>query len=462
MGFEAASRRRHPPPPPSWLCARSPLSTRLSPAHLSTRPASRSFSCKSAALCCSGDSTRPSSSPSARSYGRRWYNPLRRRRVPPEDRPSPEIVRRWIGADQPLAAQMKFTVVSYNILGDKNASKHRDLYTDIPSQYMRWEWRKRVICEELIGWNPDIICLQEVDKYFELSKILEKAGYVGSYKRRTGDAVDGCAIFWKANEFWLLEEESIKFKELGLRDNVAQLLVFQACKAESKQLLVGNIHVLYNPSRGDVKLGQIRHLSSRANSLSEKWGSIPVLLAGDFNTTPQSALYKFLSTSKLDIMSYDRRELSGQRSCHPAQVFGEKQDLSNSLFLIDRFLTCCWTDEEIKTASGNAEGEVVTHPLNLKSSYATIRGSARTRDSNGEPLATSYHSKFFGTVDYIWYSKGLVPTGVLDTPSVDILRRAGGLPCKKVGSDHLALVSEFAFTQDSDVGEGTLLATSQM
>lgn len=208
---------------------------------------------------------------------------------------------------------------------------------------------------------------------------------------------------------------------------------------------------------------QIRHLSSRAHILSEKWGSIPVLLAGDFNTTPQSAIYKFLSMSKLDIMSYDRRELSGQRSCHPAQVFGEKQDLSNSLFLIDRFLTCGWTDEEIKTAGGNAKGEVVAHPLNIKSSYATTRGSARTRGSNGEPLATSYHSKFFGTVDYIWYSKGVVPTRVLDTPSVGGLRRTGGLPCKKVGSDHLALVSEFAFTQDSDVDEeDTLVATSNM
>lgn len=119
MGFEAAPRRRHPPPPPppSWLCARSPPSTRLSPAHLSTRPASRSFSCKSTALCCSGDSTRPSSSPPARSYGRRWYNPLRRGRVPPEDRPAPEIVRRWIEADQPLAAQsMPFSEILGQLL----------------------------------------------------------------------------------------------------------------------------------------------------------------------------------------------------------------------------------------------------------------------------------------------------------------------------------------------------------
>lgn len=118
-------------------------------------------------------------------------------------------------------------MASYNILADRNASNHRDLYTNVPSFYMKWERRKKVICNELMGWNPDIICLQEVDKYYDLSEILVKAGYVGSYKRRTGDTIDGCAMFWKANEFRLLEGESIEFKGFGLRDNVAQLSVFE-------------------------------------------------------------------------------------------------------------------------------------------------------------------------------------------------------------------------------------------
>lgn len=54
----------------------------------------------------------------------------------------------------------RFTVVSYNILGERNASKHKDLYRNVPSLYLNWDRRKRVICEELKGWNPDIICLQ--------------------------------------------------------------------------------------------------------------------------------------------------------------------------------------------------------------------------------------------------------------------------------------------------------------
>ncbi|KAK7358299.1 hypothetical protein VNO77_00226 [Canavalia gladiata] len=367
-------------------------------------------------------------------------------------RHSPEIKRHYVEAPhQSLAspAPERFTVASYNILGDRNASQHADLYVNVPSRYIKWDRRKRVICNELFGWDPDIICLQEVDKYVELSDILVKAGYAGSYKRRTGDSVDGCAMFWKTDKFRLLEGESIQFKDIGLRDNVAQLLVFEMCECDSRRLLVGNIHVLYNPNRGEVKLGQIRFLSSRAQILSEKWGNTPVVLAGDFNSTPQSGIYKFLSSSELNIMLYDRKELSGQKSCRPAQVLGKNKAVGPLVSLDGLFR--CWTDEEVKIATGDSECHLAVHPLNLNSSYATVNGSTSTRGFNGEPLATSYHSKFLGTVDYLWYSDGIVPTRVLDTVSISDLLRAGSLPCKKVGSDHLALVSEFSFSDTNNI-----------
>ncbi|KAI5382939.1 Carbon catabolite repressor protein 4 3 [Lathyrus oleraceus] len=356
------------------------------------------------------------------------------------------IERRWVEAfDQSLASPERFTVASYNILADRNASQHSDLYVNTPSRYINWDRRKKILSDEFFEWNPDIICLQEVDKYYELSNILVKAGYAGSYKRRTGDTSDGCAMFWKADKFRLLDGESIQYKDIGLRDNVAQLLVFEMRGSNSRRLLVGNIHVLYNPNRGEVKLGQIRFLASKAQILSQKWGNAPVILAGDFNSTPQSGIYKFLSSSELNIKLYDRNELSGQKHCRPAHVLDREKEAVGSFISQDGLLNC-WTDEEINTATGDSERHLAVHPLKLNSSYATVKGSASTRGFNGEPLATSYHSKFIGTVDYLWYSDGIVPTRVLDTVSISDLRRAGGLPCKKVGSDHLALLSEFSFS----------------
>lgn len=54
----------------------------------------------------------------------------------------------------------RILVVSYNILGDQNASYHRDLYAHIPSHLMKWDRRKRLICQDLRGWDADIVCLQ--------------------------------------------------------------------------------------------------------------------------------------------------------------------------------------------------------------------------------------------------------------------------------------------------------------
>nr|GMC55401.1 carbon catabolite repressor protein 4 homolog 5 isoform X1 [Ipomoea batatas] len=85
--------------------------------------------------------------------------------------------------------------------------------------------------------------------------------------------------------FTLLHKESIEFQRFGLRNNVAQFCVFKV--KLSMRFLVGNIHVLFNPKRGDIKLGQIRLLVENAQRLSREWGNIPIILAGDLNSMPK-------------------------------------------------------------------------------------------------------------------------------------------------------------------------------
>ncbi|KAG7625714.1 Endonuclease/exonuclease/phosphatase [Arabidopsis thaliana x Arabidopsis arenosa] len=407
-----------------------------------------SLSFRSSFVCCSSSTSGPSDSnpesSSNLSYSRRWQNPLPRRRHP-DQIPSSRIARDWIDSDTTPVSQAseRFTVVSYNILGDGNSSYHRDLYSNVSVPYLKWGYRKRLICEELIRLNPDIICMQEVDKYFDLFSMMEKAGYAGSYKRRTGDNIDGCAMFWKADRFRVLERENIEFSQFGMRDNVAQLAVLELRKSnKSRKILLGNIHVLYNPNQGDVKLGQVRSLCSKAHLLSKKWGDIPIVLCGDFNSTPKSPLYNFLASSELNVMEHDKKELSGQKNCRPTKVLETGSKSSNTITFSS------WTKEEIRVATGQENSYWAAHPLKLNSSYASVKGSANTRDSVGEPLATSYHSKFLGTVDYLWYSDGLLPARVLDTLPIDVLCKTKGLPCQELGSDHLALVSEFVFEPD--------------
>ncbi|XP_011005499.1 PREDICTED: carbon catabolite repressor protein 4 homolog 5 isoform X1 [Populus euphratica] len=374
-----------------------------------------------------------------------------------------EYNRKWTFSchDSP-AYEDRVVFVSYNILGVENASKHPDLYFKIPSEFMEWERRKELICKEMHHYNAGILCFQEVDRFDDLDDRLQKDGFRGVYKARTGEACDGCAVFWKDKLFTLLHEEHIEFQSFGLRNNVAQFCVLKMNENQSetglrteaskiispkrRSLVVGNIHVLFNPNRGDIKLGQVRIFLEKAYKLSQEWGNIPIIIGGDLNSLPQSAIYQFLTASELEILLHDRRNISGQLECPPQQ-----KDLRSRDENVARSLIYRWSDEELRLATGNEELTHLQHELKLYSAYLGVPGSRGLRDNRGEPLATSYHSKFMGTVDYIWHTKGLIPVRVLETLPINILRRSAGLPNEKWGSDHLALVCELAFANDGTI-----------
>ncbi|KAK3033872.1 hypothetical protein RJ639_032777 [Escallonia herrerae] len=116
-----------------------------------------------------------------------------------------------------------------------------------------------------------------------------------------------------------------------------------------------------------------------------------------------------------------------------------------------------WTPAEIETATGSSDSTVVEHPLRLRSTYLEVEDFSGTRDSAGEPLVTSYNKRFLGTVDYIWRSEGLQTVSVLAPIPKNVMQRTPGYPTKKWGSDHIALVSELAFTKDSIVQDAIVL-----
>ncbi|KAE8056418.1 hypothetical protein FH972_013193 [Carpinus fangiana] len=626
-------------------------------------------------------------------------------RLPQHHRPKPLDYRNWEYATEvPPPNSERFIVLSYNILADYLANDHRNkLYFQIPPYVLDWEWRKRRILFELGLWSADVMCFQEVDRFQELEDELKLRGYSGIWKMRTGMPIDGCAIFWRTSRFKLLHEECIEFNKLGLRDNVAQICVLElnSCTEETAALpisssgsckfVICNIHVLYNPKRGEIKLGQIRVLLNRAHSVSKLWDDAPVIVCGDFNCTPKSPLYNFLSERKLDISEIGRDKVSGQASAvipalrrynpnpgagsannsssdpslvdgkeinssasysglpaghtmhnkihkyapvasHPEEVYSDanhtrysenvnapahlssgslgghaksndyvenesvncedptisflgnhdstmaridpecgdpfnseissseqscRTSFSNagevfppgnlgnlsshqkpnddvgeklenlSLNELDKamaeggnvgedstFLSALhnsgdafpsdfgqlrsdlavsdhskelesishnspssslndeveddlspgldsepvameetaydpslWTPMEIETATGNADCNLLEHPLMLSSTYTEVKDCSGTRDSNGEPLVTSYNTCFMGTVDYIWRSEALQTVRVLAPIKKQAMQWTRGFPTKKWGSDHIALVAELALVK---------------
>lgn len=89
----------------------------------------------------------------------------------------------------------------------------------------------------------------------------------------------------KTEHFTLLHEESIDFQRFGLRNNVAEFCVSKINQTglsgdditespsvpASPSLVIGNIHVLYNAKREDIKPGQMPIFLRRAYKLSQEW-----------------------------------------------------------------------------------------------------------------------------------------------------------------------------------------------
>ncbi|KAK9271080.1 hypothetical protein L1049_026669 [Liquidambar formosana] len=98
-----------------------------------------------------------------------------------------------------------FSVLSYNILSDLYA--RGGMYSYCPAWALAWEYRRHNLLQEIIGYDADILCLQEVQSdHFEnfFKPELTKCGYSVVYKKKTKEVytanqyiIDGCAIFYR-------------------------------------------------------------------------------------------------------------------------------------------------------------------------------------------------------------------------------------------------------------------------
>lgn len=234
--------------------------------------------------------------------------------------------------------------------------------------------------------------------------------------------VDGCAIFYKSDKFKLEDKHLIEFNQLALarpslrkhkdmynrvmtRDNIS--LVARLEHRESRQeLLVGNVHVHWDPSFCDVKLVQSVLLMEELEKLSNRHPKAGVILCGDFNSLPDSGVYNLLE----------------QGTIPPGH-----EDFLN------------YTYEPYST-------EGVQHSLNLRNAYTLCP----------EPMDLSILTpKFKGVIDYIWYRPtNLSVSGVLGPVHSEYTRQLVGFPSQHLPSDHISLLTEFKIEPAAFQGRG--------
>ncbi|NXC61003.1 ANGE1 protein, partial [Aleadryas rufinucha] len=208
----------------------------------------------------------------------------------------------------------EFRVMSYNILAQDLVEQGLDLYVHCHPDILNWNYRLPNLLQEIQHWDPDVLCLQEVQEnhYWEqLEPTFKEMGFACFYKRRTGTKTDGCAVCYKHSRFQLISLSPIEYFRPGLdilnRDNVGLVLLLQPVLPEGlglkavSPLCVANTHVLFNPRRGDIKLAQVALLLAEIDKIARttEGSYYPVILCGDLNSVPDSPLYKFIRNGEL-------------------------------------------------------------------------------------------------------------------------------------------------------------------
>ncbi|XP_074307027.1 carbon catabolite repressor protein 4 homolog 1-like [Silene latifolia] len=371
-------------------------------------------------------------------------------RVIPAPTPSPRRMISVSGADvmgnldsDRVASVGNFTVLSYNILAEAYATS--EAYSYCPSWALSWAYRRQNLLREIVGYRADIVCLQEVqydhfDEFF--APELDKHGYQALYKRKTSEVthtLDGCATFFRRDRFAHVKKYEVEFNKAAqslteavvpstqkktalsrlVKDNVALIAVLEAKFGHQgvdnpgkRQLLcVANTHVNVQQDLKDVKLWQVHTLLKGLEKIAVS-ADIPMLVCGDFNSTPGSASHLLLAMGKVDPMHLDL-------GVDPLGILRPHSKLIHHLPLVSAY-----------------------------SSFARGNGLEQQRrrmdPSTNEPLFTNCTRDFIGTHDYIFYTAdSLTVESLLELLDEDSLRKDTALPSPEWSSDHIALLAEF-------------------
>ena len=317
------------------------------------------------------------------------------------------------------------TIVTYNVLAEVYATSEKHYHC--PPLALLWEHRRENLVKEMIQYDADIVCLQEVQSdhfYAFFQPELKKLGYAGLYKQKQREwyspTVDGCATFYRMDRFDLWESKWIKFSDYAkslpsrfYKDNIA-LNVILSFKNSNQRLCIANTHIHANPNNNDVKLFQVYYLLKELESLVQKNCGIPLVICGDFNSIPGSAVHSLLTQG---------------------YVHSDHEDLNCGLY------------GELQPA------EMFQHTLPLVSAYSSYfqcdleqaEIARKMNDDTREPHFTNFSSDFRGTLDYILYSRtNLKVVSLLELMGEDEVEN-GALPSPNCPSDHIALVAKFSY-----------------
>lgn len=186
------------------------------------------------------------------------------------------------------------------------------------------------ICFLYLGYNADIICLQEVDtKVFDsdLEPTFSSLGFQGIFSKKGGQVSEGVACLFNANKFELIETSShVVATELPINPLLADLwqavqnneklssrvldrttschLVLLQSVHTGKRVVVANTHLYFHPDADHIRLLQAASGLRLAQDLHrrqvEQGFDVSLIFCGDFNSCPGYGVLEMMTLQTID------------------------------------------------------------------------------------------------------------------------------------------------------------------
>jgi Fibronectin type III domain/Endonuclease/Exonuclease/phosphatase family len=250
--------------------------------------------------------------------------------------------------------QLKFC--SYNVLSDASCSKNRHSTTK--------NWiavRRTTLLREINSYNADIICLQDVDHFYEWWRPqLASLGYDSIYKQRTSlrsPRVEGVVVAYRRGMFQLYKSVPIELNgavefvaDKLIRDKVASddvgLLAFlQPFKigCMDTALCVASVAFCDRDGDTDVRTEQCKYFMRQLEVANQQF-HVPVVLGVSLFDDPSSASYHILATGRMpvigDVPGKCRltSQTSSSRGTFTVKWMPPKQVVGNADRAVDKFI----------------------------------------------------------------------------------------------------------------------------
>ncbi|KAF9808368.1 hypothetical protein SFRURICE_008421 [Spodoptera frugiperda] len=391
--------------------------------------------------------------------------------------PSYDYYRRWetvgLTSNGLFGNSIEFKIMSYNVRSQSLLEKYPWFYKKCPSQSLLWENRVRLLFNDIINQLPDILCLQEIEEkqvgMFNLK--LNELGYQGVYKKKSSDAMsDGCATYIKQSTFKFGDVTFVEFSQPKVtildRHNIGIITKLIPKRMPAKTLVVANTHLLYNESKGIIRLAQMKVFLAEIDRVSYVFngrdsGYLPIILTGDFNSKPDSPVVELLQVGQ--VSSVEEKQWNNEEwqkigitdNCQHLSVFvnrsyGLSTDFRELCIYNSEYSSSCEQGSKSFTSEMLHEAvyydlfhsNIVSNTLHFRTIYETNRGK-----QNRFFEASVYHDTWY-LIDYIFYTacSGLRPIERFSLLDSCDRKNVGTLPSDYYGSDHISLVVVFELT----------------